>query len=204
MHPIVRDEQDLLAKVSTLLAEHPYEAPPREDDLVAELVRLREEIPASKVEDQPALLDQYHQNVSTLEQLRASRDAPKVDPDSPYFAHLRLVENGKPRDICLGRATRIEAGVRIIDWRNAPISKLFYRYAQGDDYEEEFAGRMVRGEVVARRTVVIKNQELLRIEAPEGRYELRGGSAPTSKDRVVAPTSTSRTSPGSSIPSSSR
>ena len=32
--------------------------------------------------------------------------------------------------------------MRIVDWRHAPISRLFYRYQQGDEYEEEIAGRV--------------------------------------------------------------
>ena len=27
-------------------------------------------------------------------------------------------------------------GVQIVDWRNAPVSRLFYRYEEGDAYEE--------------------------------------------------------------------
>ena len=30
---------------------------------------------------------------------------------------------------------------RIVDWRNAPISRLYYRYNEGDEYEEEFDDR---------------------------------------------------------------
>ena len=41
-YAIVSDELALLAKVERLLAEEPYIAPPKEDDLVKELVRLRD------------------------------------------------------------------------------------------------------------------------------------------------------------------
>ena len=58
--------------------------------------------------------------------------------------------------------------MRIVDWRHAPVSKIFYRYQQGDDYEEEVAGRERVGEVTARRTVRIRDGVLDRIEAPEG------------------------------------
>jgi DNA helicase-2/ATP-dependent DNA helicase PcrA len=174
MHPIVREELALLGRVSKLLEEHPYVAPPKEDEIVKELVRLRDEIPEAKEEDQGALMDQYHQNVSLLEQIRAARAAPQVDPDSPYFAHMRLREDGKERDLCLGKATRIQEGVRIIDWRNAPISKIFYRYQQGDDYEEELGGRTVLGEVIAKRTVTIRGAKLERIDAVEGIFHREG------------------------------
>src|SRR5262249_46012042 len=135
--PIVADELALLERVRTLLEEEPYETPPREAELVQELVRLRAEIPAAKEEDKPALLQQYDHAHAWLEQIRASRDRPQVDPDSPYFAHLRLGEQHRSRDVLLGKATRIARGIRIVDWRNAPISRLFYAYQQGEEYEEE-------------------------------------------------------------------
>jgi DNA helicase-2/ATP-dependent DNA helicase PcrA len=91
-----------------------------------------------------ALTEQWHRQSALLEQLRRSRSGPEVDPLSPYFAHLRLRENGQERDLCLGRATCIENGVRIVDWRHAPVSKIFYRYQQGDEYEEEFGGHARR------------------------------------------------------------
>jgi DNA helicase IV len=52
--------------------------------------------------------------------------------DSPYFGHLRLREDGRERDLCLGKGTFIERGVTVVDWRNAPISRIFYRYRQGE------------------------------------------------------------------------
>ena len=168
-HPIVADELKILEQVNAVLEEFPTVAGPSEASLVEELTRLREMMrEGEKAEDQAALLDQWNRQSALLEQLRASRQAPQVSRDSPYFAHLRLCENGAERDILLGKATRLQRGVRIVDWRNAPISRIFYRYQQGDEYEEEIAGRTVAGEVTARRTVTIRNQTLQRIDAPEG------------------------------------
>ena len=167
-HPIVADELVLLEQVNTLLSESPTTSAPSEAGLVEELSRLREMMQGAKSEDQPALLQQWNRQVALLEQLRAARQAPQVNRDSPYFAHLRLRESAAERDILLGKATRLQRGVRIVDWRNAPISKIFYRYQQGDEYEEEIAGRTLSGEVVARRTVTIRDRKLQRIDAPEG------------------------------------
>jgi DNA helicase-2/ATP-dependent DNA helicase PcrA len=52
------------------------------------------------------------------------------------------------------------------------VSRIFYRYQQGEDYEEEFAGRTRVGEVTARRTVRIRDGALDRIESPEGVYTI--------------------------------
>ncbi len=169
-HRIVTEEQALLDEVRTLLEEEPYEASPSEADIVAELVRLREEMPGAKAEDLGALMEQYNRNHALLEQVRASRDRPRIDPDSPYFAHLRLAEPRGERDVFLGKATRIARGIRIVDWRHAPISRLFYAYRQGEEYEEELGGRVHAGEITARRTLTIQRRELERIDAPEGTF----------------------------------
>ncbi len=170
VHPIVKDEETHLQRVRTLLDEVPYVPPPSEKAIVEELVRLREEMPGAKAEDLGSLMEQYNQNHALLGQLRDSRDRPEVDPDSPYFAHLHLEENGRQRHVFLGKATRIERGVRIVDWRNAPISRIFYAYQQGEEYEEELGERVHAGEVLARRTVTILRGELERIDAPEGTF----------------------------------
>jgi len=175
LHPVVTDELEQLARVSTLLNENPYETPPSEKSIVAELLRLREEMPKAKDEDRGSLLTQYDQQYALLQQLRTTRDRPQVDPDSPYFAHVRLEEKGKSRSVFLGKATRIDNGLRIVDWRNAPISRIFYRYQQGEEYEEDLGGRVLEGRVVARRTVTITQGELQRIDAPEGTFSHESG-----------------------------
>jgi DNA helicase-2/ATP-dependent DNA helicase PcrA len=168
-HPIVDDELALLDRVSALLAALPERSRAAEAPLERELERLRDVLLSGDEEkDAASLRQQWHRNAALLRQLRESGTAPRVDPRSPYFAHLRLRDARGERDLCLGRATCVDGGVRIVDWRNAPISRLFYRYQQGDAYEEEFGGRHHVGEVVARRSVGIRDGALDRIEAPEG------------------------------------
>jgi DNA helicase-2/ATP-dependent DNA helicase PcrA len=169
LHPIVANELTLLEEVRNLLDECPTTVPPSEASVVQELTRLREMLrEGAKTDDQAALLEQWNRQSALLEQLRASRQAPQVDRGSPYFAHLRVRQDGTERDILLGKATRLQRGVRIVDWRNAPISRIFYRYQQGEQYEEQIAGRLMTGEVIARRMVTIRNQTLQRVDAPEG------------------------------------
>jgi len=124
----------------------------------------------AKEEDKAAIFQQIDHLASLLDQIRKQKDQPEVDPDSPYFAHMRLSEDGRERDVFLGRATRLSHGIRIVDWRNAPISKLFYRYEEGDEYAEEMANRIREGHVVARRTMHIQQGRLQRIDAATATY----------------------------------
>jgi DNA helicase II / ATP-dependent DNA helicase PcrA len=170
-HSVIAEELDLLAKVSGLLSELPEAKTASEAPIVRELERLREVIlSGDEAKDISALSEQYHHQAAVLAQLRNAGGAAQVDRTNPYFAHLRLREEGRERDLCLGRTTCIERGVRIVDWRDAPISKIFYSYRQGDEYDEEIAGRERIGLVTARRTVRIENGALQRVQAPEGDF----------------------------------
>jgi DNA helicase-2/ATP-dependent DNA helicase PcrA len=170
-NPVVAEEIDLLAKVESLLSELPTAKTASEAPIKRELERLRAVIiSGDEAKDISALTEQYHHQSAVLSQLQRVGEAKVVDPLSPYFAHLRLKEGGKMRDLCLGRATCIERGIRIVDWRDAPISKIFYSYRQGDDYDEEIAGRERIGAVIARRMVRIRGGALERIQGPEGDF----------------------------------
>jgi len=170
-HPIISDEIELLGRVIELLDNAPQPHRPSEASVLKEIAYVREVlIEGNDEKDRVALTMQLHRQSALLDQLRRSRSAPQVERDSPYFAHLRLREDGEDWDLCLGKATRIEGDVRIVDWRNAPISKVFYRYRQGEEYEEEISGRLRNGKIAVRRTVTIREGRLERVDAPEGSF----------------------------------
>ncbi|MEE2674311.1 MAG: 3'-5' exonuclease [Myxococcota bacterium] len=178
LDPIIAEELTLLARVSALLVDLPEPQRASEEPIVLELERLRSVmLSGSEHKDLSALSEQWHHQSSILHQLRNAQVIPRVDPRSPYFAHLRLLEKGEERDLCLGKATCIEHGVRIVDWRDAPISRIFYSYRQGEEYDEEIAGRERIGEVVVRRMLRIQDSVLDRVQAPEGDFRADEGSA---------------------------
>src|SRR5258708_22997656 len=47
---------------------------------------------------------------------------------------------------------------------------MFYRYEEGDSYEEQLGDRLVEGEILARRTVAIVEAELRRVASPQGTF----------------------------------
>lgn len=76
-----------------------------------------------------------------------------------------MKEGGETKDYLLGHVSLLDArgGVRIVDWRVAPIAQVFYKYREGEEYEEELPGRVAEGVVAARRIVVIERGVLTRI-----------------------------------------
>jgi DNA helicase-2/ATP-dependent DNA helicase PcrA len=172
---IVNEELGLLQRVISAVDDGPASSAPSEEALVDELERIRQAlVDGTDSKDEGALMQQWDRQSALLKQLRESRKAPVVDRNSPYFGHLRLREGRREWDLCLGKATLIRGGVSIVDWRHAPISSIFYRYRQGDEYDEEIAERARTGKVITRRTVAIRDRRLERVEAPEGTFVADG------------------------------
>jgi DNA helicase-2/ATP-dependent DNA helicase PcrA len=92
----------------------------------------------------------------------------------PYFARIVLNERGRTIEYKLGHAANPDC--RIIDWRKAPISKLYYEYREGDDYSEEIQGQDREGKIALRHTVDIDRSELKRLSCKLGEFEKRAGS----------------------------
>jgi DNA helicase-2/ATP-dependent DNA helicase PcrA len=140
-------------------------------DLDADLISLRDQIAEARPEDLPPLVEQMTRLAALRARLGGGKQLP-VDITSPYFAHIRLRESGKSKDVLVGKRGFIDrqSNVQIVDWRNAPVSRIYYRYEEGDDYEEEIAGRRVEGVVEVRRNVSIARSNLRRIGTPQGTY----------------------------------
>lgn len=171
---IVAEEERLLGQVQARAAlGDEDDGGPRAttDDVDADLVSLRDQISEARAEDLPPLIEQMTRLAALRSRLGGSRSLP-IDLQSPYFAHIRLRENGKRRDVMIGKRGFIDrtSNVQIVDWRNAPVSRIYYRYEEGDDYEEEFAGKSQDGVVEARRNISIHKGALRRIGAPQGTF----------------------------------
>jgi DNA helicase-2/ATP-dependent DNA helicase PcrA len=167
---VPREEEQLLERVLAHLATVKPAAPPPVADYQEEMISLRDQIASARLEDVPAL-EQQMIRLQGIAARRAENVVEPVDPKAPYFGHMRLREKGRPdRDVLIGKTTLVDAkaGVRIVDWRHAPVSQIYYRYEEGTDYEETFGEREVEGHVLARRTVTIDEGELLRVSAPQG------------------------------------
>jgi DNA helicase IV len=171
---LVQEEEALLARVLLALASHvPRPSGRSTADLLERLKEFRDEAVESTAKDLPTVFQEMGLVRALLER---PRHEGVPDPASPYFAHLRIREGGEVRDYCLGRATFVDraAGVRVVDWRYAPVASVFYRYREGEPFEEELPGRVLHGVVDARRVVVVERGVLTRVST---------GSATVSRGR---------------------
>lgn len=172
---IVRNELRILEQVLARLAKDAATAPEQIEDLDAQLIELRDAIAEAKEEDVPSLIDQMHQ-VAALSKKRGQGRSIPIDPKNPYFGHLRLREakTRRERDVLIGRHTMLDdgSGLSIVDWRNAPVSRLYYRYEEEDDYEEDFDDRTLEGRILVRRSVAVTQSQLRRVSSPQGTFTL--------------------------------
>ena len=173
---VVAEEKRVLSRVQKHLDQPRRERQAMLIDYDAELIDLRDQINSARLEDVPPLIEEM-ERLQQVAARRAQVTTGHVDAGSPYFARMVLEEDGRKREVLIGRSTYLDSrtGVRIVDWRNAPVSRLYYRYDEGDDYEEDFGGRHVEGEVLIRRSLGIRDRELQRVTTPEGTYVLGPG-----------------------------
>lgn len=170
---IVGEETEILASVRARLERDAKEKPEAIENLDAQLIELRDAIGEAKEEDVPSLIDQMHQ-VAALSRKRGKGRSIPIDPRNPYFGHLRLQDthSGRCRDVLIGRHTLLDDGngMSIVDWRNAPVSRLYYRYQEEDEYDEEFDERSIEGQILVRRSLAVTEGDLKRVAAPQGTY----------------------------------
>jgi DNA helicase-2/ATP-dependent DNA helicase PcrA len=169
----VQEELRLLALIQRAI-QRPAQARVRED-YEEQWLRLREDLADAHLpEDRASLLEQM-ERISHLASARAKHTITRADPASPYFGHMRLRDyDGQKREVFIGKQTHIDSGVNIVDWRHAPISKVFYQCSEGDEYAVTIAGREAEGEVLLRRTMTIAESALRHVGTPEASFSLLG------------------------------
>jgi len=144
----------------------------RARELTAALVSFRRDEDKQMIASDEAvshsLRDKKEVEIATLDKL----------VKQPYFARLILNEetpSGQKRlEYRIGFAENSDC--RIIDWRKAPIAKLYYEYKEGESYSEDILGRERVGIVTTRNRVQIENSVLKRISCSLGNFELKGSN----------------------------
>ncbi|MEO8553926.1 MAG: DNA helicase UvrD, partial [Kofleriaceae bacterium] len=121
---VIAEEERLYGHVQARVAmgEEPDDRPHfGASDLDSDLLSLRDQISEARAEDLPPLVEQMTRLAALKARIGGGRSLP-VDITSPYFAHLRLKESGKVRDVLVGKRGFIDrsSNVQIVDWRNAP------------------------------------------------------------------------------------
>lgn len=133
-----------------------------------ELARdLTSQIVASRRDEDKAALASDEAVAHGLARLRKHKSGDLESlAEQPYFA--RVITSEGPRKIEFKLGTASFPKERIIDWRKAPISKLYYDYQEGEDFSEIIQGQEHNGIIELRRSYQGKENELQHIETAQG------------------------------------
>lgn len=140
--------------------------------LTAEIVASRrdeeKQLLASDEAVSHALSEKHREDVENLSSI-----IPK-----PYFARIKLVEdkNGKVKELEYKIGLKANPDCRIVDWRKAPISKLYYEYKEGEEYAEEIQGVLREGKIAQRNSLEIQKSALKRVHCRFGSFKKDGES----------------------------
>jgi len=192
-HAALAEEEALLERVRTALGSAQARRARATGPSRETLQTLREDAASAREEDAAPLLHE----LAVQHQLGVRAPLALPDPASPYVAHLAVREGGRRRDYLLGHATFVDAesDVWVVDWRVAPVAQLFYRYREGDPFEETFPGREASGVIEVRRVVVIHRGRLLQVlgegfqarRRPDGSWGIGGSDSLAAGGAGTAP-----------------
>lgn len=188
---IIKEEEQALQRVLTILRKELDEQKnrfraeeERSRELTAELVSTRRaedrQLLASDEGVSHMLKERSGETVSTLEQML----------QKPYFARLVYEEelpngNMKSNEIFIGHHSNVAA--RIIDWKNSPIARLYYLYAEGDEFLEIILEKERSGSIAIRRQIGVEGGKLQKISGRFGEYLLKNGEWTVSEQRSARP-----------------
>jgi DNA helicase-2/ATP-dependent DNA helicase PcrA len=176
---VLREELKLLLDIQQglLLEASEDKEDPDLKNQFGEIIEIRDSLAEARTEDLPALMAQMERMVILKYQQQSSQGSNFIDPESPYFGHMRLLENGRERDLLIGSGNCFSNHLPcpIVDWRQSPISGIFFKYREGDDYVEEIGDREIEGEVTCRRMLMIEEGRVQRINWNGGAIEERHG-----------------------------
>ncbi len=159
---IIREEEEKLLALRTYYIEQKnYNI---HSDLLQQIYELRSSLQNAMTDDVPHITEQIHNLMNLVNQTQQSQNG-VLSINAPYFAHMQLEEN-RIFNFYLGSSVIYipEIKTQIIDWKTSPISRIYYLYQPGDEYEEIVADRLREGLVIYKRALTINQGELVRIQ----------------------------------------
>ncbi len=144
----------------------------RARELTSQIVNTtREEDKALLASDEAVAHALSHKKAGDIQILRKQLE-------KPYFARFVLEEqqDGRTKEFEYRLGFHANPDCRIIDWRKAPISKLYYDYREGDEYCEEIQGVERRGRIRLRNAVDIEAKKLVKLSCRYGSFIKENGN----------------------------
>ncbi|OIP30014.1 MAG: hypothetical protein AUK47_26280 [Deltaproteobacteria bacterium CG2_30_63_29] len=183
---VLQRQEELINKVHAAIAEAASRVLKPASSGQERFLALRDEVSEVNADDLPAIVTQME---LVRQQTAALLGNPLPDPRVPFFAHMRLKNNRGARDILLGYETFIDSGrgVRIVDWRTAPVAKVFFETRVGEEYRLELPQGANEGILEERNVITFADGVAVRINTgersfhrgPDGNWLVEGTRLPT-------------------------
>lgn len=183
IHGIIAEEESRWREIHAAIVEEARRTNSNMHDDRKLARKLTSEMVNSKSEEDKAQLASDESVAHSLSKLRKTyTENFEVLAKQPYFARVVTRETEKEVEFFLGTTSFPKH--RIVDWRKAPISQLYYNYREGDEFDELIQGRDRVGTIKIRRGYKGVQGDLQVIEMPEGilrkhngewTFEERGG-----------------------------
>ena len=98
---------------------------------------------------------------------------------APYLAGIAIRDDDPKigrKHILLGKqGLMVGSRVMVTDWRKAQISKLYYEWDEGEDYEDDIVDRERSGTIEKKIAYAISRRELLSLKTGDGAFVKRDG-----------------------------
>lgn len=128
------------------------------------ILALKEESLNCKEDDLPGIIQQMHLQNQLAERFINHVSLP--DASSPFFGHMRIKQEGKAKDIFIGHIafSHRSTTFKVVDWKKAPIARIFYQFSEGEEFQFDLDERSIEGEILEKSILTIRNSKLVRVD----------------------------------------
>ncbi len=170
----LKEQEQFLEQILESVKSFPKEDRINLSDIKKTIESLKEEIKSAKEDDLGGLF--YQLNIQQTLAEKFSKPVELPDVSAPYFGYMQLEERGKKKHVFLGHTGFIDAknGHRIVDWKKAPISSVFYNYDEGEDYELELPNETREGKILTHAILTVERGKLIRVDRSGKSYANAG------------------------------
>ncbi|MDD0851810.1 AAA family ATPase [Halobacteriovorax sp. GB3] len=134
---------------------------------------LRLEAKYCKSDDLPGIMDQLNTQHDLARKFSKALELPEIS--SPFFGHMQINQKGKLKDIYIGHKSFFHKTIpfKILDWKQAPMAKMYYQFDEGDEFDFDVENRTIEGEIVQKSVITIVDGKLYRIDRDGESYLLK-------------------------------
>jgi DNA helicase-2/ATP-dependent DNA helicase PcrA len=176
---MLNEEEESVRKVISSLKEQLLAARKRLGVEADNVQDYEEQIRSSRLEeDKQQLIADQAVSKKLSEMKKDELESLEKLLERPYIARIALEEeqpNGKIQRIEYKIGLQPNIDCRIIDWKKAPLSRLYYEFKEGEEYSEIIQGRERNGRVVLRNKVDIVGGQLRKVSCRYGEFVREDG-----------------------------